>query len=147
MLTPTAEPFHPGRGYFHVWEVGELGPDIKFGGKIWGKAQQSLPNKRKYLGSSVTTRRKSWERIPILGSYLKFIGQNLGTSHLYFWRQNLGLRHKFQRQILGPSPRPPDMEVLPMGVSLCSAWRSSQFRSKHFGVNIGSIGSCPNSKF
>ena len=40
---------------------GGLGPQIKFGGKIWGKVQPNLPNKRKNLGSSVTTRRKSWE--------------------------------------------------------------------------------------
>ena len=57
---------------------GGLGPHIKFGGKIRGKAQPNLPNKRKSEGSSVTTRRKSWEKILILGSYLKFRGQNLG---------------------------------------------------------------------
>ena len=39
---------------------GGLGPHIKFGGKIWGKVQPNLPNKKKNLGSSVTTRRKSW---------------------------------------------------------------------------------------
>ena len=38
---------------------GALGPHIKFGGKIWGKIRPSSPNKRKNLGSSVTTRRKS----------------------------------------------------------------------------------------
>ena len=41
---------------------GGLGPHIKFGGKIWGKVQPNLTNKRKNLGSSVTTRRKSWEK-------------------------------------------------------------------------------------
>ena len=38
---------------------GELGPHIKFGGKIWGKIQPSSQNTRR---SSVTTRRKSWEK-------------------------------------------------------------------------------------
>ena len=36
------------------------------------------------MGSSVTTRRKSWEKIPVLGSYLKFRGQNLGYLSLIF---------------------------------------------------------------
>ena len=70
---------------------------------MWGKIQPSSPNKGTNLGSCVTTRRKSWERVPILGSYLKLKGQNLGYScHLYFWRQNLRLGHEFQRQILEP---------------------------------------------
>ena len=60
-------------------EVGRgLGPHIKFGGKIWGKFRPNSQNKRKNLGSSVTKRRKSWEKVPILGSYLKFRRQNLG---------------------------------------------------------------------
>ena len=42
---------------------------MKFIGKIWGKVQPSSPNKRKNLRSSVTTRRKSWERITILGEF------------------------------------------------------------------------------
>ena len=67
------------RGYFQIRRSGGgLGPHVKFGGKIWGKVRPSSPNKRKNLGSSVTTRRKSWEKVPILGSYLKFRGQNLG---------------------------------------------------------------------
>ena len=55
-------------------EVRGLGPHIKFGGKLWGKVRPSSPNKRKNFGSSVTTRRRSWEKVPILGSYLKFRG-------------------------------------------------------------------------
>ena len=31
---------------------------------MWGKVRPSSPNKRKNLGSSVTTRRKSWEKVP-----------------------------------------------------------------------------------
>ena len=46
---------------------GGLGPHIKFGGKIWGKVQPSSLNKRKNVDSFVTTRRKSWEKVPILG--------------------------------------------------------------------------------
>ena len=36
------------------------------------------------MGSSVTTRRKSWEKVLILGSYLKFRGQNLGYLSFIF---------------------------------------------------------------
>ena len=71
---------------------GGLGPHIKFGGKIWGKAQPNSPNKRKNFGSSVTIRHKNWGKIPILGSYLTLRGQNLG------------LQQEFQRQTLGASP-------------------------------------------
>ena len=39
-----------------------------------------------------------------LGLYVKFKGQNLGYLSPIFCRQNLGLRHEFQGQILGPSP-------------------------------------------
>ena len=69
---------------------GELRPHIKFGGKIWGKVQPSSPNKWKNLGKSVTTRRKSWEKVPILGSYLKFRGQNLGYLSFIFLEAKFG---------------------------------------------------------
>ena len=48
---------------------GGRGPGIEFRGKIWGKVQSSSPNKWKNLGSSVTTGRKNWERITILGAF------------------------------------------------------------------------------
>ena len=69
---------------------GGLGPDIKFRGKIWGKVQPSSPNKMKYLGTSVITRRKSWGKIPILGSNLKFRGQNLGYLSSKFLEAKFG---------------------------------------------------------
>ena len=65
---PTVDDWFPG-GVLPYQGVGGLGPDIKFRGKIWGKVQPSSSNKRKNLGSSVTTRRKNWERITILGAF------------------------------------------------------------------------------
>ena len=59
------------------------------------------------MGSSGTTSGKNLAQNLNLGSYLKFRGQIWGTFHLYFWRQNLGLRHESQRQILGPNTPPP----------------------------------------
>ena len=44
-------------------EVGRLGPDIKFRGKIWGKVRPSSPNKRKNLGSSVGGKSQFWSQI------------------------------------------------------------------------------------
>ena len=86
-------------GYFHIRRSGGGG------GGAWtlhrvkrqnlGQGSVKFTNNRKNLGSSVTTRCKNWERITSLGHlglYLKFKGQNLG------------LRHEFQRQNLGPSP-------------------------------------------
>ena len=58
--------------------------------QILGKVQPSSPDKRKSLGGSVTTRRKSWEKIPILGSYLKFRGQNLGHLSPTFLEAKFG---------------------------------------------------------
>ena len=82
---------------------GGLGFHIKFGGKIWGKVRPTSPNKRKNLESSATTRRKSWGKIPILGSYLKFRGQNLGYLSPIFLKAKFGAK----------PPRPPDMKVPP----------------------------------
>ena len=93
------------RGVLPNKEVkGGLPPHIRFGGKIWGKVRPSSQNKRKNLGSSVTKRHKSWEKVPILGSYLKFRGQNLGYLSFIFLEANLGPQQEFQRQNLGPSP-------------------------------------------
>ena len=107
----------PRGGFFHIRRSGggggALGPHIKFGGKIWGKIRPSSPNKRKILGSSVTTRRKSSEKIPILGSNLKFRGQNLGyLSPIYleakFWAPTRISEANFGAK----RPRPPNMEAL-----------------------------------
>ena len=83
-MHPKFQTYEP-RGVIPNKEVGGgLGPHIKFECKIWGKVRPSSPNKRKHLGSSVTTRLKSWGKVPILGSYLKFRGQNLGYLSLIF---------------------------------------------------------------
>ena len=93
---------------------GRLGPHIKFGGKIWGKVRPSSPNKKKSLGSSVTTRRKSWEKVPILGPYLKFRGQNLGYLSLIFLEAKFGAPTRISEANFGAKPpRPPYMEVTP----------------------------------
>ena len=97
---------HP-RGVLPNKEVGGLGPHIKFGGNIWGKVWPSSQNKRKNLGSSVTKRYKSWEKVPILGSYLKFKGQNLGYLSFIFLEAKFGAK-------------PPDLLIwkYPLGVTL-----------------------------
>ena len=100
---------------------GGLGPHIKFGGKIWGKVRPISPNKGKNLGSSVTTRRKSSKKVPILGSYLKFRGQNfiskiLGYLSLIFLETKFGAPTRISEANFGAKPpRPPDMEVIPLG--------------------------------
>ena len=96
---------------------GGLGPHIKIGGKIWGKVRPSSPNKRKNLGSSVTTRRKSWEKIPVLRSYLKFRGQNLGYLLLIFLEAEFGAPTRISEANFGTKPprRRPNMKVSPLG--------------------------------
>ena len=71
-------------GYFQIRRSGDLDLTCRFGGKIWGKVRPSSPNERKNLGSSGTTIRKSCIKVPILGSYLKFRGYNLGYLSLIF---------------------------------------------------------------
>ena len=108
-------------GYFQIRRSGGRGPHIKFGGKIWGKVRPSSPNKGKNLGRSVTTRRKSWEKVPILGSYLKFIGQNLGYLSFIFLEAKFGAPARISEAKFWAKPplRPPDIEVPPWGYQLC----------------------------
>ena len=100
--------FSPG-GYFQIRRSGGLGPHIKFGGKIWGKVQPSSPNERKNLGSSVTTRRKSWEKVPLLGSHLKFRGQNLGYLSFIFLDAKFGAPTRISEAKFGA--KPPDLLI------------------------------------
>ena len=96
------------RGVLPNKEVGGggLGPHIKFGGKIWGKVRPSSQNKRKNLGSSVTTRRKSWEKVPILGSYLKFREQNLGYLSFIVLEAKFGAPTRISEAKFGANPPP-----------------------------------------
>ena len=74
----------------------KLGPHIKFGGKLWGKVRPSSPNKRKNLGSSVTTRRRSWKKSPHSVVISEIQRVKFGVIVIYiFWRQNLGLQQEF----------------------------------------------------
>ena len=99
----------PLRGYFQIRRSGGLGPYIKFGGKIWVKVRPSSPNKRKNLGSSVTTRRKSWGKVPILGSYLKVRRQNLGYLSLIFLEAKFGAPTRISEANFGA--KPPDLLI------------------------------------
>ena len=95
------------RGYFQIRRSGGgrgLGPHIKFGGKIWGKVRPSSQKKRKNLGSSVTKRRKSWEKVPMLGSYLKFREQNLGCLSFIFLEAKFGAPTRISEAKFGVMP-------------------------------------------
>ena len=85
------------------------GLEAKFGVKV----QPSSQNKRKNLVSSVTKRCKSWEKGPILGSYLKFRGQNLEYLSFIFLEAKFGARTRISEAKFGAKPsQPPNMEVL-----------------------------------
>ena len=110
MNLPLCPQTAPG-GYFQIrrsWG-GRLGPHIKFGGKIWGKVRPSSQNRRKNLGSSVTKRRKSWGKVPILGSYLKFRGQNLGYLSFIFLEAKFGAPTRISEAKFGA--KPPDLLI------------------------------------
>ena len=97
------------RGVLPNKEVRGLRPHIRFGGKIWGNVRPSSQNKRKNLGSSVTKRRKSWEKVPILGSYLKFRGQNLGYLSFIFLEAKFGAPTRISEAKFGA--KPPDFLI------------------------------------
>ena len=90
-------------------EVRGLGPHIKFGCKIWGKVRPSSTNKRKNWGSSVTTRCKSLEKVLILGSYLKFKGQNLGYLSSIFLEAKSGAPTRISEAKF--RAKPPDLLI------------------------------------
>ena len=101
--------------YFHIKRSGGGGSlylTSKFGGKIWARSGQVHQIRGKSLGSSVTTRRKSWEKIPILESNLKFSGQNLGYLSPIFVEAKFGAPTRISET---KRLRPPNMEVPPWG--------------------------------
>ena len=110
----------PPGGYFQIRRLGGLGPHIKFGGKIWGKVWPSSQNRRKNLGSSVTKRRKSWEKVPILGSYLKFRGQNLGYLSFMFLESKFGAPTRISEAKFGA--KPPDLLIWKYPLGVTEAW-------------------------
>ena len=101
-------PILPG-DYFHIKRSGGGGAWNSH--QVWrqnlGQGPAKLPNKGKNLGSSVTTKRKSWEKIPILGSYLKFRGQNLGYLSLIFLEAKSGAPTRISEANFGAKPPPP----------------------------------------
>ena len=77
-------------GYFQIRRSGGLRPHINFGGKIWGKVRPSSPNKRKNLGSSVTTRNKSGEKSQFWCHICNSEGKIWGSNKNFkgkFWGQ------------------------------------------------------------
>ena len=73
------------------------------------------------MGSSVTTRRKSWEKIPMLGSNLKFRGQNLGYLSPIFLEAKFGALTIISEANFGAKPpRPPNMEEPPWAYTVDS---------------------------
>ena len=116
------EAANPG-GYFHIRRSGggggRLGPGIEFRGKIWDKVQSCSPNNRKNLGSSFTTRRKNGVRITILGVFgviSEIQRAKFGVSVSYIFGGKIwGSHMNFRGKIWGQAPRPPYMEVPPLG--------------------------------
>ena len=72
------------------------------------------------MGSSVTTRRKNWERITILGAFgviSEIQRAKFGASVIYIFGGKIwGSDMNFRGKIWGQAPRPPYMEEPPLGV-------------------------------
>ena len=83
---------------------------------MWGKVQPNSPNKRKNLGSSVTTRRKNWEKNPNFGVMCEIQRKKFGVFVTYIfrgkiWGSNKNFRGKFWA-------KPPDFLIwkYPLGI-------------------------------
>ena len=118
-------------GYFEIRRSGGLGPHIKFGGKIWGKVRPSSPKKGKNLGRSVTTRCKSWGKVPILGSYLKFGGQNLGYLSLIFLEARFGAPTRISEANFGAKPLTSKSGSTPPGVPISCFYAEYELDARH----------------
>ena len=99
------------RGYFQIRRSGGgLGPHIKFGSKIWGKVR---PREEKFA-KFCHHKTQKFGKVPILGSYLKFRGQNLGYLSVIFLEAKFGAPTRISEANLGAKPpRPPNMEIPP----------------------------------
>ena len=77
----------------------------------------SSPNKRENFGSSINTRRKSWERITILGAFgviSEIQRAKLGVFVTYILGGKIwGSDTKFRGKFWGQGPRPRNMEEPP----------------------------------
>ena len=79
-----------GGRYFHIRSSGAWTSNQVLEAKFGARSGQVHQIREKNLRSSVTTRRKSWEKIPILGSNLKFRWQNLGYLSPVFLEAKIG---------------------------------------------------------
>ena len=83
--------------------------EAKFGAKV----QRSSPDKRKNLGSSVTTRRKIWKRITILGAFgviSEIQMAKFGIFVTYILEAKLGAPTGISEAKFGA--KPPDLLIL-----------------------------------
>ena len=99
-------------GYFELENGGGGGGGgLDLTSSLEAKFGAISPNKRKNLGSSVTTRRKRSKKVPILGSYLKFRGQNLGYLSLIFLEAKFGAPTRISEANFGAKPPSPDLLI------------------------------------
>ena len=82
----------PRGGYFYIKRLGGLKLTSTLQARFGARSSQ-VHHKKKNLRSFVTTRHKTWEKIPILGSYLKFREQSFG------YLSNIFLKAKFRAPI------------------------------------------------
>ena len=87
------------------------------------------------MGSSVTKRRKSWEKVPILGVISEIQRAKFGVFVIYIFGGKIwGSNKNFRGKICGHAPlRPPNMEVPPWVDSVV-------FHSKAIGMLVVFLG-------
>ena len=107
----------PRGGYFHIRRSGGLDLTSSSEAKFGARSNQVHQIRGKTWEPSVITRRKSWGKISILGSNLKFRVQNLGYLSPKFLEAKFGAPTRISEANFGakPPPRPPNMEVPSLG--------------------------------
>ena len=110
--------------------------------QVWRQTLGQGPAKfkRKNVGSSVTTRHRSWGKSLHSGVISEIQRVKFGIIFIYiFWRQNLLLQQEFRGKFWGQAPRPPNMkappeDILKVAVSTLSA-KAKLFNNSIFNWN------------
>ena len=108
MWTVMTNTFYP-RGLLLFKEVGGLGPDIKFGGKIFGKVQPISPNQRKSFCQHKMQKLRKNQNFGVISERAKF-----GVVVTYIcWSKIWGSNTNFRGKFWSHHPPTPDMEIPP----------------------------------
>ena len=99
------------RGYFQIRRSGGAWTSHQVWRENLGQGPGQVHQIRGKRGKFCPTGCKSWEKVPLLGSYLKFRGQNLGYLSLIFLKAKFGAPTRISEANFGAKPPPPHLLI------------------------------------